>query len=312
MKTRSKTWLRIGISVIALALVMRYVGTSSLLRVISRASPGVLVFGLLVFLAGHVVAGLKWRLLQGPGTGLTVLTTLRAHFAGVASNLMLPGVVGGDLVRVGAVFRQTGRPGAVALASVIDRIIDSISLVGLATIGLLVVRVPLADARRLLVVIVATGVAASAVMVGLLWYFKGRSRHKIVVQLYEAVDLMLQRPLAVLGAFALSLCVQTAFILINVQLGRAVGVDVPLAAWFMVWPLSKLVALAPVSVAGIGVREAAVVILMRPFTSSRDSVMASSLLWQGLLITGGFIGWGALSLACWEFSSRRVVQEARE
>jgi uncharacterized membrane protein YbhN (UPF0104 family) len=74
------------------------------------------------------------------------------------------------------------------------------------------------------------------------------------------------------------------------------------------------VALVPVSAAGIGIREAAIVMLMRPFTKAPDAVMACSLLWQGLLFAGGFIGWGLFSIASSSVrvSGQQALSSSRE
>jgi uncharacterized membrane protein YbhN (UPF0104 family) len=205
-------------------------------------------------------------------------------------------VVGGDLVRVGVVYRQSANPAAVAVASLVDRLIDSASLVGLSFVGLLMIAGPAQDARRAFIAVIVTGVIGAAAVAAAFVLFRTRVRGAGVLKVRDALDLLLRRPGTVIAALLMSAAVQSAFILTNEQLGQAVGVSVPRAVWFMAWPLSKLIALVPISFAGIGVREAAIVMLMRPFTSSPDAVMASGLLWQALLITGGFLGWGLLTL----------------
>jgi hypothetical protein len=92
-------------------------------------------------------------------------------------------------------------------------------------------------------------------------------------------------------ALALSLGVQTMFVLINRQFGVAMGVDVARGAWFAAWPLAKLVALAPVSLAGLGIREAALVAFLRPYGAPTTPVFAAGLLWQSVLFAGGLVGW---------------------
>jgi uncharacterized membrane protein YbhN (UPF0104 family) len=73
-------------------------------------------------------------------------------------------------------------------------------------------------------------------------------------------------------------------------LGRAAGVEASYEVWLTAWPLAKLIALVPISLAGLGVREAALVALMRPFGAPAAAVMAAGLLWQALLVGGGLVG----------------------
>jgi uncharacterized membrane protein YbhN (UPF0104 family) len=92
------------------------------------------------------------------------------------------------------------------------------------------------------------------------------------------------------AAAALSLLVQTVFVLTNVWLARNVGVATGLAVWFVAWPLAKLIAVLPISLGGIGVREAALVSLLAPYGAPREAVLASGILWQAVLIVSGLAG----------------------
>lgn len=261
----------------------------------ARTPPLVLMTTLVVLLLGHATAALKWRLLQGADTTLTVSAALRAHFLGVVSNLWLPGVVGGDVVRAGAAF-GSNRRALVLVASLIDRLIDSVALLLISAASLLFLRGATQGAWHL----VETGFIGAAVLgAGLFVAYcvlKGRQIARVDA-LVEAAELIARSPGRVVAALAISAGIQSAFILVNVSLGRAVGMRAPVSAWFMAWPLAKLAAVLPVSAAGLGVREAAFVVLMRPFGDPPASAMATGLLWQATFIVGGLIGWGVSLMA---------------
>jgi uncharacterized membrane protein YbhN (UPF0104 family) len=74
------------------------------------------------------------------------------------------------------------------------------------------------------------------------------------------------------------------------------GLDIGLAPWFVAWPLSKIIAILPISLGGIGVREAALVSLLAPFGAPSALVFASGLLWQGVLMASGLLGLAVGSL----------------
>jgi uncharacterized membrane protein YbhN (UPF0104 family) len=105
------------------------------------------------------------------------------------------------------------------------------------------------------------------------------------------VALLISRPSRLVACLAIGIGVQTLFLILNAQLGVATGVHVGFGAWFFAWPLSKLVATLPISLAGLGVREAALVAFLRPFGAAAANVMAAGLLWQAALFTGGALGW---------------------
>jgi uncharacterized membrane protein YbhN (UPF0104 family) len=88
----------------------------------------------------------------------------------------------------------------------------------------------------------------------------------------------------------LSIAVQVAFIAATIRLADIAGVVAPVAAWFFAWPLSKLIATLPISVAGLGVREASLAGFLAPFGAPAAAVVGIGLLWQTVQITGGLLG----------------------
>ena len=287
---RGRRWVRLGVSAAALAALLRFVPVRELMKALTHVSVDVLVSALVVLLIGHAVAAAKWRLLQGGNTGLSLALALRAHFCGVMANLWLPGVVGGDLVRAGMILSRTKRPTLVVLASLVDRIVDSLALLCLAGIGLALVGDSSPNARHLLMAGAGVTTVFALLVLGGYRYVKARPVKPKFTQLMEAIDLMVQQPGRVGCAFLISIAVQTAFIIVNVNLGRAVGMAAPISAWFLAWPLAKIAALVPISAAGLGIREAALVVLMRPFGDPSSAVMAAGLLWQAVFIFGGILG----------------------
>jgi glycosyltransferase 2 family protein len=283
---------RLAVSAVVLAVLFALLPVRQLAAAVSSAPPALWGIALLVFLAGHVAAAFKWQLLLRHHRQIPAAHWLRAHFAGLAANLCLPGVAGGDVVRAEFIRRSHGHGEQVAVAAIVDRALDCAALLALASVGVLLS--PGAQTPRGTVVVIAAAALTGATAAVLLTVAlsKSRWRHLGVVQrLANAAAVLAARPALPLACFVLSLGVQTMFVLLNMRLGAAVGVDVPLAAWFVAWPLAKLVALVPVSLAGLGVREAALVVFLRPYAAAPALVTAAGLLWQSVLFAGGLIGW---------------------
>jgi hypothetical protein len=96
-------------------------------------------------------------------------------------------------------------------------------------------------------------------------------------------------PRVTLRAFSLSIAIQCSFVGLNVVLAQEMGIAAPVSVWFLVWPLAKLVALAPISLGGIGVREVALAGLMAPFGIDAAVAVAQSVSWEVVLIGAGLI-----------------------
>jgi uncharacterized membrane protein YbhN (UPF0104 family) len=76
----------------------------------------------------------------------------------------------------------------------------------------------------------------------------------------------------------------------NAWLGDACGSHIPLWAWFFAWPLAKIASMVPVSLGGLGVREAALVSLLVPLGAEAATVVAAGLAFEAVIIGGGLIG----------------------
>jgi uncharacterized membrane protein YbhN (UPF0104 family) len=281
-----------------LAFLIATLPSGALWTALSGVSPGVWLASVAAFLGGHVVNASKWRmLLRAAGVGAAPLQVVRAHAAGLFANLCLPSLVGGDVVRLGLLARD-GQAGAVALATLADRVIDTAALVALAALGAAwlpsaldpTARAVLAGAAGALALGTCGALAALAAVPPERWPgpLEGLAR-----KAREALGALLARPRVAAGAFALSFGVQGGFVAINIALARATGIEIAAAAWLLVSPLAKLTALVPVSLGGIGVREATYVVLLAPFGVAAGPAIAQSLLWQAVLIAGGLVAGGA-------------------
>jgi len=282
--------LRAVISVAVVTVLVTVASTDGLREAFGQVRASVWLGSLAVFLSGHALNAWKYqRLLHDPQASLPLC--LRAHFAGLVANLGLPGVAGGDVVRATYLLPHGVRPKAATVASIIDRLIDTLTLLGLIGIGVLVAGMPPALDQAAIGIrwpVVAVAVLA-AIAVAAVVVIKRRRGGGAGM----AGDLLAElraRSGAIVTAFAVTTVVQSAFVLSNVWMAGALGLDVGLAPWFIAWPLSKIISILPISLGGLGVREAALVSLLAPYGAPAAIVFASGLLWQGVLVTSGLLG----------------------
>lgn len=280
--------IRAAVSAAVVAILLRIIPLDAVIDALRRTSIWTWSASVVVFFAGHYLNAIKLRLLLGPADGLNS-ACVRAQYAGLVANLSLPGLAGGDLVRAAYLAPLVGVK-RVAFASVADRLIDTGTVLMLVLVALPFAGVPpgivhiIQDAGLWVAAGVACVVIAGVVVLRL------RRFSGLTGQITAAwSELMTRRP-ALLGAVVISLVVQSAFVMTNVWLARQVGVTTEVPAWFVAWPLSKLIAVLPISLGGIGVREAALVSLLAPYGAPREAVLASGILWQAVLIVTGVAG----------------------
>jgi uncharacterized protein (TIRG00374 family) len=295
--------LRAALSGVVLALVFSFLPLSDVIAAARRVDAGLWLASLAIFWVGHVISAAKWQLLADSRAGFGAV--LRAHFGGLIANLCLPGVAGGDVVRATLLFPRVQDRTRLALGSLADRLIDSIGLLILAMGGLVFTLREFASGRILLLSIIAILVLATlATVIGislqpviLRRLKQGGQLHKVAEKIGGGIRALLREPGALLLCLALSMAVQGAFIGVNIALAQAAGVDVPIAAWFFAWPLSKIIASLPLSLAGLGVREASLAGFLAPLGAAPASVVATGLLWQTILFATGLIGGAILVLS---------------
>jgi len=291
-------WLiRVAGSALVLGLIFWFLPTEQLWRAIAGLPPALWLAVLGAFLAGHVAAAAKWWLLAVRESGIPFPTALRAHFAGLVANLCLPGVAGGDVVRAGLVMRGADDKARIAVGSLGDRLLDSFGLLLLACAGALFAiegrdwwAGPLPRIAGLALIGLAGLWLASVLLPRL-------PMTGAVAKIADAVADFRRRPGLLGCCLLLSVSVQAVFIGLNIALAAACGLAIPAAAWFFAWPLAKLLAVLPVSIGGLGVREAGLAALLAPFGASAAIVVAVGLIWQTILIAGGLLGGAALALA---------------
>jgi len=109
-------------------------------------------------------------------------------------------------------------------------------------------------------------------------------------QLGASIVVLSGQKIRLVMCLALSLLVQCAFVVATIGFANAAEVHVPVAAWFFAWPLSKLIATLPISIAGLGVREASLAGLLVPFGAPAAAIVGVGLLWQTIQFSGALLG----------------------
>lgn len=291
---------RLTVSAAVLLLLIRALPFHDLVQAIRSVPAWVWPVSLAIYLSLHLIGVAKWRLLiNAAGAGIGFRDAARAYYGGLFGNTFLPSIVGGDVVRAGLAFRAARSKSALVLGSMIDRLQDIVGLAAVAGIGaLLSPRALDPQSRRiflgLFALMAAGGIAAMLALVATpVRRFPLRVRRKLV-EVRRAVRATASRPHAMAAGFLLGMLLQSTLVVLNWWLGTAVGIVIPLYVWLFVWPLAKVSGLVPVTQGGIGVREAAQVALFAPFGVSKVLALATGLIFEVVIITGGLLG-GAIS-----------------
>lgn len=306
-----KPAFKIITSLLILAVLLYWLPFAELKETLGKIS---IISWLLVFagfIAGHTLGVLKWKLLVNMGKNpLPFLVSVRCYFAGLFANLFLPSLAGGDIVKTGLAIRHNNEKGTTIFGTILDRIIDTGSVVFIIIIAaLLSPKFVQPQDQRIIYLIV--GIFVAIIFSGILFLaipadkIENPKIRDVLKRSKEILKLTSKKPSRPVIAFILSLSVQSTFILLTIYLAEICDIHIPLVLWFLVWPLAKLSALLPISLGGIGVREVALAALLSRVAVPLADSVALGLLWESVLVSGGLFG-GLLYLLLKHVSSQDI------
>ena len=297
--------LRIGLSLFTLALVLWTVGWRDVLAVLRAAEWRLLGLAWLLFLVGIVIRTYRWRaLLHGLGLRPPLLQLLRLYLVGGFFNAFLPTGFGGDVVRVLELTQDAAADDlAAAVGTVlVDRLTGILSLLAL---GLLVL--PFTPALPSWILWTLALVCVGGLLGGAL-LLEGRLLRRLTSRLPGSLALVGEGKLAQVyaaitgcGPHAIgeALALSTLFNLFNIAIywlcALAVGIPIGLGFYFVATPLLSLTLLVPISVAGLGVRDAVALALYTAAGIPAELSAGMSLSVYAVTAAAGLIG-GALYL----------------
>jgi uncharacterized protein (TIRG00374 family) len=265
------TWLRVAVSLALLIVLLSGIGYEDVLAALERAILWPIVLSALMAVFTRLLVAYRWFVLvKKRSSGISFLLLLRLVFISGFLGLFMPGAVGVELVRVYALARLTGV--ALALSSVlIERLTALIALAAIVLLGFLIAPVGLPDAVGTsaaiavgLLAVILVGLFSTRVRALSLAILRGRLLAKVRAHLmafFHQVDAFRQARGLMAQLAILSVALQIVRVLEGMFLAVAFGINVELAYLFVIIPAGVLVSMLPISLGGLGVREALYVAL---------------------------------------------------
>jgi uncharacterized protein (TIRG00374 family) len=302
-----KRLLKIGVSAAilgALALKTDWEHVSTTVRGL-RWNYALASFG--VLLAAQVVSALRWQWLARPlGFDGPLPRYVGIYFIGMFFNLVLPTSVGGDAVRAVYLNGGSGRKVPAVLSVLLDRLSGLLLLLVVACVAAVICPVALPPWVKLSV---AGSAAAAVVGLTLAPWIASKAASglainggklarfgRLAASINAATSVYRREPQLIVSSTVLSAIVQASSVLQVALLGAAVGLDLPWSVYGVAAPMVALLTLLPVSLNGMGVREAGMVLFLAPAGVPAGSAMAVAFLWFLAQTAAGLIG-GAVYLA---------------
>ena len=230
-----KTILKLAISVAIIVLIVRKIDERILLEVVREANPLWVIWALLWFILSKVIAAFRFNaLLKTENIQLTHLQNLRLYWLCMYYNLLLPGGISGDGYKIKVLMEQFNRPlKRIVTVTLIDRISGLIALGQLSVILLLWIPAiqpywPLVFPILLISCLIGWGIFRWA---------GGALRSAWIKTSFQSIGVQGSQAIATLG------------------LVLALGQGIHWADYLILFLISSLVAMIPITIGGAGARE---------------------------------------------------------
>jgi uncharacterized membrane protein YbhN (UPF0104 family) len=288
----SSPWLKVGLSLVLLAVLLKETDLSQLAGAVARAQSGWVIAALIGYIASQVVSTIRWAMLARPlGFREPFSKFFGAYFTGMYMNLFAPSTVAGDIGR--ALFLAGGQKRkALAFTTVLaDRGLGFVVLVWIGAFAILLqpgyhLPPPL---------YLAAWVVPPTTLLGWLFGLKLAVRFLAPENRWRH---LVERDLApywndyrLLGETSAVACVfHTMQVGTQVLLAWGLGLKVPTAFFFIFVPVVNILGMLPVTFSGIGIREGGYWFFLAQLGVDRASAIALGLLSSVVVLLTGLAG----------------------
>lgn len=274
------------ISAALLIVVLRRTDLSAVTEALSRLTLETIVIAAALYVLAHGLNAFKLQLLM---EDRPLKDLVRYTFVALFYGTVLPGQLLGDAMKAYRLVRPEDDGAGVVAAVVVDRIVSLAALVLITGIALLM------DPRGFPAAFPALSFALLAgLTLALLLPL-------VVPKFPNALDNALGRFLrawhastgdwgALVGCFVTGIAFQIISVIVVAYLGAGMGISLSFPAWIAVVGMVSLVLLLPVTVAGVGLREGGLVVLLGFVGVAAADAVALSLVMLAYTLFGAFLG----------------------
>jgi uncharacterized protein (TIRG00374 family) len=290
MKSKLSTILKTAISLLLFYFLFRKMDFQQFGETLKNARLGIILGAFAALWIGHYFCVIRWRMLMRPLMPVFPMIRLfEIYCIGQFFNLAFPTAVGGDVVKMYYVGKQSRRYAESFAATFLDRDSGMLAMLLLACLGtlLLPMQVPGIPVNLIVWGSFAGFLAMNAVifMPGLHRMFTrllvrihlGKTASRIDA-ISSAFQIMGKNPRVLFESFLISVFNQMLVFGITWMTAIGLRLDVSLLYCMVLVPIVTLVTMIPISFSGLGLREQSFVILFGAIGISSASSTALGLL----------------------------------
>ncbi|MFH1679312.1 MAG: lysylphosphatidylglycerol synthase transmembrane domain-containing protein [Candidatus Eisenbacteria bacterium] len=298
--------LRLLVTIALLALVLSRVDWGEFRRAGSEVRLLLLAAGYALNLVMVFLNTYRWQILIRPlGASVGLLRLTAYYFVCMFFNNLMPTSIGGDVIRVLDLSRDTGERSSAMASVVVERLLGLYALLPIS-IGAILLLYPTLPERGSFL---AAGGAMALLFAAGTVAIRRRTLRRLepflkpfapllarldvrrrAGKLYDFLDAYKRARGAVLAAFLLSVLSRSVWVFGCWVLAESLGVHLSVAHFFLLMPLVEIGRMLPLSLAGLGIREGVMLLLLRLFDVSDTRAVLLAFLIYGIFVVNGLIG----------------------
>ena len=295
-------FFRVAISLVILFFLFKNIDEKSFAQIIKNADKALLFLSFLVLFCGYVLGLFRWKmLLHAVNIRLPLKRVVTSYSAGVFFSLFLPSTIGGDFMRSVDLSVYTKKPKEVIATVFLDRLSGFIGLVILAIFSMFFGRKFLGDKS----VVLSLAVIISILIISLLILFNKFLYSKInkllkspnagdlremITSLHEEIHVFRQKKAVAINNIILSIAIQIILPVSFYITALSLGIKISPVYFFIFLPIISAITLLPISIGGLGLRDATVIFFFAKAGLAKNIAFAMSLLNFSFILICGALG----------------------
>jgi hypothetical protein len=258
--------LRLFVAVALIFALFKLIPYRALVGILKHSKKIYIFYGLLIFFASNAMAVIRWRyILKWLGIKIRRREAFMAFFSGLFFNLFFPSFIAGDVFRAGAISYRHGKLKKSASSVFMDRFSGSVSLAVVASFAAFAGIKKNISPHILSAIFVLLAIIGSVTVVifsrrvfnFILKIVRNANLRERITKFHDELYLFREHPRAFFTCMVVSAFIHIFTCLCFYVTGFAFGLNLSFVDYLIVVPIIMTVALIPVSIAGVGTREAA-------------------------------------------------------
>lgn len=306
-------FFRISVSIILLAFLFKQIDKRVLLATIKNVDKSLLFLAFFIFFINYILCLFRWEMLLKTAKIYLPFKRVIISFAGgTFFSLFLPSTIGGDFVRSLDLAIHTKRPREVVATVFLDRLSGYIGLVIVALLAVFFGSRLMQDKNVFISVAIITTILIVVLLIlfnkflyskiNQLLHSSGRSPaqgkglsvldniRESLKNLHQEIHIFRHQKKVILQNLVLSLFIQAINPITFYVIALSLGIKMNIIYFFVYLPIIGAITLLPISIGGLGLRDATTIFFFAKAGLAKDLAFAMSLLSFFFILIYGILG----------------------